>query len=80
MTRKKPEASDEVKNIDTKRAQLIVLLKRQDGASLAEMIDATDWQAHTVRAALTGLRKNAMTIESEKADGVRRYRIVEAAT
>ena len=80
MTRKKPEASDEVKNIGTKRAQLIVLLKRQDGASLAEMIDATDWQAHTVRAALTGLRKNAMTIESEKADGVRRYRIVEAAT
>lgn len=79
MTRKK-NASQEVKNVGTKRARLIDLLKREGGASLADMIVVTDWQAHTVRAALTGLRKNAMTIKSEKVDSVRRYRIVDAVT
>lgn len=76
---KKTEAPKRVETIGTKRAQLIVLLKREAGASLAEMIAATDWQAHTVRAALTGIKKTGHTIESDKIEGVRRYRIVEAA-
>ena len=59
----------------TKRAQLVALLERKEGASLNDMVAATGWQPHTTRAALTGLRKSGKTIESKKADGVRRYRI-----
>lgn len=60
----------------TKRAQLIALLERNEGASLNDMVVATGWQPHTTRAALTGLRKSGKIIESDKVDGVRRYRIV----
>ena len=59
----------------TKRAQLIDLLERNERASLDDMIAATGWLPHTTRAALTGLRKSGRIIESEKVDGVRRYRI-----
>lgn len=64
-----------IETVGTKRGRLIALLKRETGASLAEMVEATDWQPHTVRAALTGLRKQQMTITSERVDGTRRYRI-----
>ena len=40
----------------TKIAQVIELLRRRDGATLAELV-ATGWLPHTTRAALTGLRK-----------------------
>jgi len=60
----------------TKRARLIALLERKEGASLDDMVVATGWLPHTTRAALTGLRKANKIIQSEKVDGVRRYRIV----
>ena len=60
----------------TKRAQLIDLLERNEGASLDDIVVATGWLPQTTRAALTGLRKSGKVIESEKVDGVRRYRIV----
>lgn len=59
----------------TKRVRMIALLERNGGASLDDMVAATGWQPHTTRAALTGLRKSGKIIESEKVDGVRRYRI-----
>ena len=63
----------------TKRAQLVALLERKEGASLDDMVAATDWLPHTVRAALTGLRKSGYAIESQRADGMRQYRIVTPA-
>jgi hypothetical protein len=62
----------------TKRSLLIDLLKRDGGASLDEMIEATGWLPHTTRAAMTGLRKAGMDVTNEKIEGVRRYRIAEA--
>ncbi len=59
----------------TKRTQLIALLERKEGASLGDMVATTGWLPHTTRAALTGLRKSGKIIESDKVDGVRRYRI-----
>lgn len=47
----------------TKIAQLLRLLQREEGASLAELIAATGWLPHTTRAALTGLRKKGHVIE-----------------
>lgn len=47
----------------TKAAKLLSLLQTGTGASLEEMVEATGWQSHTVRAAMTGLRRKGHTIE-----------------
>jgi len=47
----------------TKAAKLLTLLQTGTGASLEEMAEATGWQSHTVRAAMTGLRKKGHIIE-----------------
>ena len=59
----------------SKLDQLAALLARPGGASIAEMMAATEWQAHSVRGALAGaLKRRGLTIASDKIDGVRRYR------
>lgn len=63
----------------SKSAAVIALLQRDDGATLADLIAATDWLPHTTRAALTGLRKKGHAIERGKRDGVTFYRIGSAA-
>lgn len=47
----------------SKGAALLALLQREEGASLDEMIERTGWQGHTVRAAMTGLRKKGHAID-----------------
>ncbi len=47
----------------SKTDRLMTLLRTGTGASLEEMIEATGWQAHTVRAAMTGLRKRGFEIK-----------------
>jgi hypothetical protein len=63
---------------NSKQAQMIELLKRPDGATLSQLVEATGWQAHTVRGAMAGALKNklGLTITSDKATGQERtYRI-----
>lgn len=56
------------------------LLRRKNGATIAEMVQATGWQQHSVRGALAAaIRKRGHAVTSEKIDGTRRYRIAEAA-
>ena len=50
----------------TKTATILKLLRRPKGASIAELQKATGWKPHSVRAALTGLRKNGHKIERTK--------------
>ena len=59
----------------TKSAAVIVLLQRTQGATLAELIAATDWLPHTSRAALTGIRKKGQAIEKVKRGEITCYRI-----
>ena len=62
----------------TKSEKIIQLLKRRSGATIAELQNATGWQAHSVRGFLSGTLKKRMGLNviSEKAeDGPRRYRI-----
>lgn len=47
----------------SKAATLLEMLQRKDGATLDEMTERTGWQSHTVRAAMTGLRKKGHVIE-----------------
>ena len=46
----------------TKMARVLELLQRDCGATLEELIAATDWLPHTTRAALTGLRKRGCAV------------------
>lgn len=64
---------------ETKGATIIRLIGRAKGATLADIMKATDWQAHTVRAFLsTAPRKYSLKIESAKNEGDdRRYKIVK---
>jgi hypothetical protein len=62
----------------TKQEALIAMLKRPEGAGIAEIMEATGWLAHTIRGAIAGaLKKNlGLTVASEKVDGRGRvYRI-----
>lgn len=47
----------------TKKIVLVGLLGRKSGATLQAMMDATGWQAHSLRAALSGLRKSGIAVE-----------------
>ena len=61
----------------TKSGIMLDLLKRSKGASIGQLRQATGWQPHSVRAALTGFRKRGHEIERGVESGVSRYRIVE---
>jgi hypothetical protein len=59
----------------SKLAQVIKLLRRGHGATIDELIDATDWLAHTTRAALTGLRKRGYAVVIDRSERGSFYRI-----
>ena len=62
---------------NSKQAQVIAMLKRPEGATIAQIMEATGWQAHTVRGTFAGAfkKKLGLTIVSEKNDGDRVYRV-----
>jgi hypothetical protein len=53
----------------TKRGLLVTLLQREQGATIDDLMAATQWLPHTTRAALTGLRKKGYEIGKEKDEG-----------
>jgi len=66
------------KPASTKPETILKLVSRKNGASLKSLQDTTGWQPHSVRAALTGLRKKGHAIERSKdAKGVTVYRLTE---
>jgi hypothetical protein len=61
----------------SKTAQVVAMLQRKNGATLAEIMETMGWQKHTVRVFMAGAMKKAgSTIESFKPEGGERtYRI-----
>ena len=62
----------------TKLAAIIDALRNPSGATIAQMMTRTGWQAHTVRGAISGMVRKRLgyQVVSEKgADGQRAYRI-----
>jgi len=75
----KPASTERKPRDGTKQSLMIDLLKRPGGATLAEIVEANGWQAHTVRGAMAGAlkKKLGLTITSEKDETKGRvYRIV----
>lgn len=56
---------------------LVELLKRPEGATIQAMMEATGWQAHSVRGALSGAigKTLGLKVISEKTESGRIYRI-----
>jgi len=70
-----PPVLKAAKKIDT----VLDLLRRKQGATLAELVGATGWLPHTTRAALTGLRKKGHVIDKATRDNATCYSIAAAA-
>jgi hypothetical protein len=55
----------------TKQAKLIAMLRTDGGATIDEIVEATNWKPHTARGFLSGAlkKKLGLTVTSEKVEG-----------
>jgi len=61
-----------------KKAEVVAMMKRTKGATLAEIVEATGWQKHTVRGFVSILgKKGGEKIESSKNAAERTYKIAK---
>ena len=59
----------------SKIVTVLSLLKREEGATLRELVEATGWLPHTTRAALTGIRKKGHAVAKSKRGAATCYTI-----
>lgn len=75
-----PASADKPVKPPSKASLVLEMLQQPAGATIEQMVAATGWLPHTTRAVLTGFKKKGHVVTSDKADGVRTYRIAEAST
>ena len=64
----------------SKKAAILALLQRPQGAAIRELTEATGWQTHSVRAMLTGFRKDGRELVRSKDEaGITRYSLAAQA-
>jgi hypothetical protein len=62
----------------SKLAKLETMLRRSEGATIAQLMKALDWQAHSIRGAMSGtLKKKGLKIAGTKEGQDRVYRVTE---
>lgn len=71
--------SKPVKAKITRQTQLLKLLDRKSGVTIAQIQRTFGWQPHTARAAISTQRKAGFVIERSESDKGAVYRIVEEA-
>ena len=76
-----PEAAPPPSAVRGKLGIVVEMLRRPQGAAISERVEATGWQAHSVRGAISGAIKKrlGLTVRSTAAEGGRVYRIAEQA-
>ena len=76
----KKATKDSVPREFSKKAIVLDLLRRKDGATMAEIAKATGWQNHSIRGFISGnlTKKMGLVVESAKNEaGERTYRIAK---
>lgn len=68
-----PQTSAPRPSRTSKTDNVLALMRRDQGATLSELIAATGWLPHTTRAALTGLRKKGHAVARAKRGDVTCY-------
>jgi hypothetical protein len=55
----------------SKRDQMILLMRRPEGATVAELVGQTGWQVHSIRGAIAGSIKKKLgaSVDRQKIDG-----------
>ena len=74
----KPKRKATAPRAESKSAEILALIRRPKGATLAELVKATGWQNHSIRGFLSGAvgKKMRLTVVSQKReDGERVYSI-----
>jgi hypothetical protein len=77
---RKPKATRRTIPEGTKTAKVLALLQRPKGATLAELLKLTGWQAHSVRGFLSGTlgkKMSLLVISTKREDGQRVYSIAQ---
>jgi DNA-directed RNA polymerase sigma subunit (sigma70/sigma32) len=66
---------------DSKQARVIEMLMRHEGATIDDIVKATDWQPHSVRGFFAGIirKKLKLTLTSEAAEAGRIYKVAASA-
>ncbi len=62
----------------SKAERVLQMLQRETGATMAHVVGATGWQEHTVRAAITGLKKRGYHIVRNRDGETSTWAIVTA--
>jgi hypothetical protein len=76
----KPKTEAAASREGSKKAAVLELLRRKEGATMAEIAKATGWQNHSIRGFISGqlTKKMGLAVESTKNEaGGRSYRIAK---
>jgi hypothetical protein len=73
-----PKTIEHKPRANSKQEKVLGLLRRREGATISAIMKATGWQQHSVRGFFAGVvrKRLGLTLESDKGDGDRTYRIV----
>jgi len=76
-SRASASAPDAKTRVPSKNTLMIEALRQSGGATIERLCAVSGWQSHSVRAALTGLKKKGYVITRSKTDGASVYTLTE---